>query len=352
MTDTLTVPPVAAEPTSPAEGGRVARIVLAVAAVCWFVLSIWLLLSPSVPNLAIDVTSSHAHFLTFFWMSFAALGLATATWRNVAKWAVTLVAIGAATELGQAWFVDGRRGSPLDVFYDGLGVAVAGSVLGLLVLVANRRRAMQFAAFSTAASLLMAFALIVASNPTVDAWWECRGRTPPTGEPVVVLESDAGLSGVVGTDSRDLVCALADSEQMTMATEFTSATANQDGPTRIVTLSVGPSEHQVNFHLGQAGTNLSVRLRSDDERKREWETIENVIRPGERQRVEIQIDADTLTIWVDGVEQGSFTYGAIDFELWDHDFPLLVGDEATGEREFVGIIHAVEFYASAESARS
>ena len=323
-----------------------ARRILAIAAVGWFVVSAWLLLSPSVPAIAIDITSTWAHVLTFFWMAFAALGFAMAGGKNVRTWAMALVAIGIASELSQASFVIGRQGSLSDAVADTVGVALAGGLLGLLVALLSKRRALRLTALLTLFSLLAALAMIVASNPTVGSWWACRSHSASADGPLLSFDSSDGLAGELAADSTALACTGAESGEMRWVVEFTSDTASQDGPTRIVTSSVGSDENQVNFHIGQAGTNLSVRLRTDDARDREWETIANAIEPGERQRVEVAIRNGLMQVWVDDVERGSFSYDEVDFGLWSPEYPVLAGSEASGEREFVGVVHSVQVFGS------
>lgn len=322
-------------------------LVLGLSFVGWLLLSAWLLLSPSVPDISLDVTSTWAHTLTFFWLSFAALGFVVARRQGLWLWTVALIEIGVASEVAQAVVVVGRQGSVSDAIADAAGVLVAGATLSALLRVLGRERALRLVAFTTLASLLLSLTLIVAANPTVRSWWACRNAPTSVGDiPLLSFDAEAGLATELSSNSTDIVCSAARSDALRWVVEFTSETASQDGPTRIVTSSVGADENQVNFHLGQAGVNLSVRVRTDNPRDREWETIEDVIRPGARQRVEVEISDDQMLVWVDGVQRGSFRYAVVDFGVWDPSYPLLAGSEATGDRDFLGTVHSIDVYDS------
>ena len=118
---------------------------------------------------------------------------------------------------------------------------------------------------------------------------------------------------------------------------------------RIVTISDGTERDQVDVHLGQERDALSVRLRASCGQFN-WTTVEDVF--VKRRRLE-----HLVLTYAHGVQriyvQGRLVDATrFDGRLagWDRRYPLVVGNEATRDRPFVGDVSLVAVYDRALSA--
>ena len=129
----------------------------------------------------------------------------------------------------------------------------------------------------------------------------------------------------------------------------------QGGPARIVTISEGGEEEQVDTHLGQDEEALSVRLRATCG-DFNWWTLPDVF-PSRVAPVHAAMTfADgVLRTYVDGrLVEAVRVEGTLGD--WDRDYPLVVGNEATLDRPFSGDVLLVAVYdralSGAEVARN
>jgi VanZ family protein len=139
------------------------------------------------------------------------------------------------------------------------------------------------------------------------------------------------------------------SEALTVEAWVRSDDLEQNGPTRIVTISDGTERDQVDVHLGQERDALSVRLRASCGQFN-WTTAEDVF--VKRRRLE-----HLVLTYAHGVQriyvQGRLVDATrFDGRLagWDRRYPLVVGNEATRDRPFVGDVSLVAVYDRALSA--
>lgn len=120
-------------------------------------------------------------------------------------------------------------------------------------------------------------------------------------------------------------------------------------PDRIVSMSSGTSAR--NFLLGQDTTSYSVRYRTEGESNGN-PTVPSS--PGTAGLVlaHIVYTHDTNgdeVIYIDGVVDTTNTRVG-DTSTWDPDFPLVVANETTGNREWLGELHLIAIYERALSA--
>ncbi|MEA2080388.1 MAG: VanZ family protein [Pseudomonadota bacterium] len=123
-----------------------------------------------------------------------------------------------------------------------------------------------------------------------------------------------------------------------LSLEVRASDRDQYGPARIFTLSVNP--YLRNFMVGQQGTALSVRVRTQQTNlngrpdymiggvfsDRGWHQID--IRISE-QVLEIRVDGDTLVV-------APMPYRPL--EVWDSGYRLALGNELSGDRPWLGQI--------------
>lgn len=117
----------------------------------------------------------------------------------------------------------------------------------------------------------------------------------------------------------------------------------QDGPARIVSSSDGTDLADVNVHLGQERHCLSIRIGVGDG-DAEWLLVDRVFdRPRRAWHLVVTYERGTVRAYVDGRLRARARTGGDGLD-WDPGRPLLVGDEATGDRGFRGDVYLVALY--------
>ena len=112
--------------------------------------------------------------------------------------------------------------------------------------------------------------------------------------------------------------------------------ALRSGPARIVSISGGSDLSQVDFHVGQEGRCLSVRLRQSERGDPEWFLIESVfVERAVRHIVVVVSDRDVQTFANGILIDERRTDGPV-LDGWRSGFPLLIGNEASSDRPFSG----------------
>lgn len=137
---------------------------------------------------------------------------------------------------------------------------------------------------------------------------------------------------------------LSAANRFTVEAWLTPRSLEQGGPVRIVTMSEGWSKRQVNFHLGQSETAASFRLRTICEAFT-WTTFPEVFTDTTR--------PTNLIVTFDGTHKRLIADGALheiseplegDFSNWDSGYPLIIGNEATLDRSYLGRIFLIAIY--------
>lgn len=115
------------------------------------------------------------------------------------------------------------------------------------------------------------------------------------------------------------------------------------GPVLIAAISGGPTPSDMNVELGQHGSELSVRLRLGCGQFN-WTRIADVFEPGVRREVVMSYAAGRQRVWVDQrlVDERVFAGESVNTVNWDLRMPLVVGNELSGGRQFLGEIELVE----------
>jgi hypothetical protein len=155
--------------------------------------------------------------------------------------------------------------------------------------------------------------------------------------------------------ARKVTEAVEASGELTVEAWVRTGDLDQTGPARIVSISDGTQYHQVNVHLGQEGSDLSVRLRTTCG-DFTAATVPKVFRStSEVLHVAATFADGVERVYVQGKNVGAWRLdGRID--KWDPTFPLLVGNEATRDRPFDGSVFGVtlsdQAWSSADIARA
>ena len=147
-----------------------------------------------------------------------------------------------------------------------------------------------------------------------------------------------------------LIEAVRASGEFSIEAWLTPGSAAQGGPARIVSLSGNPSERNVT--LGQDEAAYDVRLRTTSTSTNGMPSLAStpVAAPLTQTHVVYTRDSSgTATIWINGEPAGTTTVSG-DFSGWSNDFPLVLANEASGDRPWLGSLHLVALYSRALSA--
>lgn len=169
-------------------------------------------------------------------------------------------------------------------------------------------------------------------------------------EGTVIALEEGGIRLAGGAHLRSLAPAapltvpLVAGGDMSLEVVLKPANLTQEGPARIVSVSKDTGVR--NFTLGQEGSRLVMRFRTTDTGNQgtdpHVETEEGVL-TGERQTILFTREGRMHRLYVDG-EPVAETEVPGDLSVWDHSFPLLIGNEATRDRTWEGEVYRVVFY--------
>ena len=131
---------------------------------------------------------------------------------------------------------------------------------------------------------------------------------------------------------------------MTLEDWITPANSSQKGPARILSFSSGTSER--NFTLGQNGNRYDVRFRttsSDANGSPSLESQGSTARPTLTHLVYTRDARGKARIYLDGEENNLLDVKG-DLSNWQDDFKLVVGNETSGDRPWLGTLHLLAIY--------
>jgi hypothetical protein len=120
---------------------------------------------------------------------------------------------------------------------------------------------------------------------------------------------------------------------------------NQKGPARIISYSLNPAKR--NFTLGQSKKKLIMRLRTtetDLNGARPHVEVDNVFSMSEPQHIVVAYDFTEQSIFVNGKMRLRQRVPGGKFTNWDPSHYLVLGNEATGDRPWIGKILYVAIY--------
>ncbi len=147
------------------------------------------------------------------------------------------------------------------------------------------------------------------------------------------------------SDQKTLYENLSDAKGFSLEIWLLPANNNQGGPARIVSYSLNPIYR--NFTIGQQGSDLIMRLRTENTSLNGTEpmlTVEDVFSHPKPLHIVVSYNFEEQSLFVNGsIWTTSIIPGGY-FKNWDPEFPLILGNEATGDRPWLGEISYVAIY--------
>ncbi len=284
---------------------------------------------------------------------------------------ISLVGFGFLLELAQSKYVDAARDEPFDVVVIAIGALVGVTVVGTFVRKAGPAWTQRIVAVLLAAGCSMMLLPALRSSQFSD-WWRCDRLGlvtvdqpvltigPGTNAPVALVAGEpqtlvlngaaydsgegalvfngAGNATLAATDLAN--CALDGSSDFTLHIEAKTADLDQAGPARLVTISTSPEGHEIELHMGQDGTDLSVRVRTLPY------SYDQIIVPEmfvdtDWHTFDLRFHGGTLTVLRDNINVASEQLRNTTLSGWQIHWPLTLGNETTGDRAFSGEIKVV-----------
>ena len=325
---------------------------LALQAVGWLVLGFLVLVRIQLAGLPFQFSDKLAHLFLFSGTTATCAAFALGSPKRKMRWfLVGLTVFALSTELAQATLTSNRRGEVDDFLADVVGISIGATGAYLAWRIFGPRLTQWLIVGLSVFGLAAVFSTAFVSTSTFQAYWQCRDVPAPTetwpgGEGATVsfterrtVELSATPPPPIRFDKLSpLWCDVIERNSFTTSLWVRSFDLEQSGPTRIVTSSVGPESGQVNFHLGQQKEKLSVRFRTGNQHETDWELSKSSIESDRWTHVALGWAKGDATLYVDGKPDLKFKTSFGSISGWDKDFPLLIGDELTGERSFVGDI--------------
>ncbi|QDV22070.1 DUF1592 domain-containing protein [Aureliella helgolandensis] len=175
--------------------------------------------------------------------------------------------------------------------------------------------------------------------------------------PNSVRWSSGGLTIVKGTTLRSigstqrLADSLVNSGSLTLEAWITPANDRQKGPARIVSMST--DANQRNLTLGQDQNRYEVRLRSSTTSSNGIPSLVGLGGSALNKRTHVVYTLSKqgqAKLYVNGEQEASKRLGG-NISNWNGNFPLLLANEANGNRPWLGELHLVAIYQRALSVQ-
>jgi hypothetical protein len=225
----------------------------------------------------------------------------------------------------------------------GLGLLV-GTVTRLAPLPhrppAARQRSVRIVALSTATLVLV---LLLPSDLLNPAYTRLNGAGPASGDDALVFPAQGVVRSI--TPPEALYRRLAATREMSIELWVATADRSQDGPARIVSSSPGIIHR--NLTLGQSLDRLSVRIRTTET---DWNgldaevTVPDVFVEDVLRHLVITTDLQTTEVFVDGERWWTGPGPGGSLADWNHTYPLLLGNEESGDRPWLGALEGLAFH--------
>ena len=155
------------------------------------------------------------------------------------------------------------------------------------------------------------------------------------------LSFDGGAARSPGP-ARGVVRAIDRAGAFTVEARVRPGRLDQDGPARIVTSSGGIAEDEVNVHLGQEGTALSVRVRARCG-DFNWTVVPDVFTTRRPVHVAVTFAGRVQRVFVQGRNVDAQRFAGR-LGAWNPAYPLAVGNEVTMDRAWDGDVFDVAIY--------
>ena len=132
-------------------------------------------------------------------------------------------------------------------------------------------------------------------------------------------------------------------KELSIEVWFSPNSLIQNGPARIISMSMDPSQR--NFTLGQVGEDIAFRLRTtktDQNGIPELDTQKHILTQ-KPIHIIATYDGNTKRIYVNGNLHSASQQIVGDFSNWG-SYPLVIGNELTGDRSWLGKLYLVGIY--------
>jgi hypothetical protein len=139
--------------------------------------------------------------------------------------------------------------------------------------------------------------------------------------------------------------ALISGQGLSVEVWLSAANIHQIGPARIVSYSLNPSFR--NFSLAQQGASLVMRLRTTKTNMNGTNpelTVENVFRAQVLEHIVVTYDFMKQRVYLNGQLRLEAPIPGGNFANWDPHYPLLLGNERTGDRPWEGSLFLAAIY--------
>jgi VanZ family protein len=147
---------------------------------------------------------------------------------------------------------------------------------------------------------------------------------------------DGGTAAVRSREPvTDLIDAVDETEAFTVTMVFTPETLDQEGPARLLTISEGTRPADMNLQIGIHYRWLSLRIRSACDT---WNWMALSSLPEGEVRLAVTYDNGTIDAYINGLHTGHAELEGGDIGSWEPARPLVVGNEVTLNRGFLGTI--------------
>jgi len=143
--------------------------------------------------------------------------------------------------------------------------------------------------------------------------------------------------------SEKLLNSFKDSKEFAIEIWFAPENLSQTGPARIVSMSSDPLHR--NFTIGQNGSDLAIRLRTsktDDNGMPELNTNKKVLSEN-KTHILVTYDGKVKKIYINGELYSESQELTGDFHNWGN-YPLIIGNELTGDRTWLGKVYMLAIY--------
>ncbi len=171
------------------------------------------------------------------------------------------------------------------------------------------------------------------TDPTKILWTKDENAVEITGNSMIV--SEGNIEKILNN--------LKGRKELSIEVWFAPNNLNQTGPARIVSMSVDPTQR--NFTLGQINDDIAFRLRTtktDQNGIPELDTQKHILKQSPTHLV-ATYDGNIKRLYVNGNLHSEIQQITGDFSNWNN-YPLVIGNELTGDRPWLGKLYLVGIY--------
>ncbi|MGB9596559.1 MAG: LamG-like jellyroll fold domain-containing protein, partial [Candidatus Poribacteria bacterium] len=171
------------------------------------------------------------------------------------------------------------------------------------------------------------------TDPTKILWAKDENAVEITGNSMIVSEGN----------TEKIINNIKGHKELSIEVWFTPNSLNQTGPARIISMSTDPLQR--NFTLGQTNDDIAFRLRTtktDQNGIPELDTQKHILSEKPIHLV-ATYDGNIKKLYINGNLHSESQQIAGDFSNWNN-YPLVIGNELTGDRPWLGKLYLIGIY--------